>query len=203
MRRLAILALGFILVTSVVCFAEKKFLVIDDFEGAISGGLEGTADFGSGNGSNVKVTASTEIKQTGKQALKVEYDAAEGGYMYIARGENLDAKNAGWLVRSKDIGWDKYAAISFYMYGTGSGTAVAFDIKDNGNELWRFMVKDDFKGWKQIVCAFNEFFARADWQPDNADKNGQIDFPLKSYQFEPRPPAKGTLYFDAVALIEK
>lgn len=203
MKRSVYLAMVLALVLTTVCFAEQKFLLIDDFEGAISGGPSGTVDFGTGNGSTLQVIASTDNKQSGNQGIKVDFDAVEGGYMWVARGKDLDAKNAGWLVKSEDIAWDKYSAISFYMYGTGSNANVSFDIKDNGNEIWRFLVKDDFKGWKQAVCAFNEFFARDDWQPDSADKNGQLDLPLKSYQFEPRPPAKGTLYFDAVALIEK
>lgn len=202
MKKVLFLSIVCALCMTAVCFAEKQFLVIDDFEGAISGGPEGTVDFGTGNGSSLEVTASTDIKQSGKQALKVTFDAVPSGYMWIARGQNLDSKNAGWLLKTEDIAWEKYSAISFYMYGTNSGIDVAFDIKDSGNEIWRFIVKDDFKGWKQIVCAFDKFYARDDWQPDTADKNGQIDFPLKSYQFEPRS-GKGTLYFDAVALIEK
>ncbi|MCX5714920.1 MAG: hypothetical protein NT033_09035, partial [Candidatus Omnitrophica bacterium] len=124
------------------------------------------------------------------------------GYMYIAKGFGLDAKNATWQVKPQDIDWKKYNAISFYMYGQDSKTKVAIDIKDNGNEIWRFMVTDDFKGWKKTVVPFKDFFVRGDWQPDNADKNAALDFPLKSYQFEPLPPAKGTLYFDDVELAQ-
>ncbi len=196
---LALLCLG---VAVTFCYAEKKFLLIDDFEGVISGGPQGSVDFGAGNGSSVEVTASTDIKESGKQAIKVTFDAVPGGYMWVARGQNLDAQNAGWLLKTEDIAWEKYEGISFYMYGSNSGADVAFDIKDNGNEIWRFMVKDDFTGWKQIICAFDKFYVRDDWQPDNADKNGKIDYPIKSYQFEPRS-GKGTLYFDAVALMEK
>ena len=203
MKRFAILVLGLLLATTTLCFAEKQSLLIEDFEGVISGGAEGTVDFGAGNGSTVQVSASTDIKQTGKQSIKVDFDAVADGYMYIAKGEGLDAKNAGWLITPKDIKWDKYGAISFYMYGTGSGEDIAFDIKDSGNEIWRFMLKDDTKGWKQVVCSFDKFFARGDWQPDSADKNATLDFPIKSFQFEPRPKAKGTLYFDTVTLIEK
>jgi hypothetical protein len=123
--------------------------------------------------------------------------------MWLARGFDLDAKNAQWLIKPLDIDWAKYKAISFYMYGSDSKAKIALDIKDNGNELWRFMFEDNFEGWKQIVCPFNEFFVRADWQPDNADKNATLDFPLKSFQFEPRPEAKGTVYFDDVQLMNE
>lgn len=182
---------------------DLKGFMIDDFEGVITGGPEGTVDFGAGNGSSVNVTASTEIKHSGSQALKVEYDAIAGGYMWIARGFDLDVKGAAcWRVKPEDIKWKDYNALSFYMYGANSKANVAFDLKDNGNEIFRFIVEDNFIGWKQIVCTFAQFFARTDWQPNNADKNSAIDFPIKSFQFEPLPESKGILYFDDVGLAQ-
>lgn len=192
-----------ILFIAIPCFAQDKGLLIDDFEGAISGGPEGTVDFGAGNGSSVEVVADNKIKYSGQQSIKVTYDAAPGGYMWVARGFDLDAKNAGWQVLPQDIDWSKFNAISFYMYGSDSKAGITFDIKDNGNEMWRFMLEDNFQGWKQVVCPFNEFFSRGDWQPDSADKNAALDFPIKSFQFEPRPEAKGVAYFDSVELIKQ
>src|SRR3989338_2029571 len=145
MKRAAYLVLIFVLASAIFCFAEKNFLLIDDFEGSISGGPPGTVDFGAGNGSTLEVSASTDIKQTGQQAIRIDFDAVEGGYIWVARGKGLDAKNSAWLINPEDVRWDKYNAISFYMYGTGSNADVAFDIKDNGNEIWRFIVKDNFK----------------------------------------------------------
>lgn len=188
---------------SIPCFAQEKSLLIEDFEGEISGGENGTLDFGSGNGSSVAVTADTNIKNSGAQSLKIAYDAVSGGYMWIAKGFALDAKNAAWLLTPKSIDWKKYNAISFYIYGSGSKTKIAFDIKDNSNEMWRFIITDDFDGWKQIICPFNEFFARGDWQPQTADTNAILDFPVKSFQFEPLAEAKGALYIDTVELINK
>ncbi|MCM8757489.1 MAG: hypothetical protein NC900_03275 [Candidatus Omnitrophica bacterium] len=185
-----------------VCLAEDS-LVIDDFENPIFGGPEGTIDFGSGNGSEVKVIATEEIKYSGKQAIKVDFKAKEGGYMWVARGFDLDASNSQWLVNPQDINWPDYYAISFYMYGTDSKADVVLDIKDKGSEMWRFLFKDDFSGWKRIICPFDKFFSRTDWQPDSSDRNGILDFPLKSYQFEILPSAEGTLYFDKVELVKK
>lgn len=185
------------------CFAQEKSLLIEDFEGEISGGENGTLDFGSGNSSSVEVTADTNIKNSGAQSLKIAYDAVSGGYMWIAKGFSLDAKNAAWLVTPESIDWKKYNAISFYIYGSGAKTKIAFDIKDSGNEMWRFIITDDFSGWKQIICPFNEFFARGDWQPQTADANAMLDFPVKSFQFEPLAEAKGALYIDTVELINK
>lgn len=203
MKKWGFLTLIFLFALIGLSCAEKQPLLIDDFEVAISGGPEGTVDFGAGNGSALEVTAAKDIKNTGNQSIKAVYDAVAGGYMYIARGVGLDAKNAVWLVKPEDIKWSEYNAISFYMYGNDSKTKVAIDLKDSGNEMWRFMTEDNFKGWKQIICPFNEFFARSDWQPDNSDKNANLDFPIKSYQFEPLPVAKDTLYFDTVELSSK
>ncbi|MCM8800106.1 MAG: hypothetical protein NC900_05220 [Candidatus Omnitrophica bacterium] len=185
-----------------VCLAEDS-LLIDDFENPIFGGPEGSVDFGSGNGSEIKVLATEEIKYSGKQAIRVDFKAKEGGYMWVARGFDLDASNARWLVNPQDINWSDYYAISFYMYGTDSKAEVVLDIKDSGSEMRRFLFKDDFSGWKRIICPFDKFFVRTDWQPDSSDRNAILDFPLKSYQFEILPSAEGTLYFDKVELVKK
>lgn len=193
----------FIFHVTIFSFAQDKGLLIDDFESPLTGGPDGTVDFGAGGGSQVVVAADTNIKYSGKQSIKITYDALSSGYMWVARGFDLDAKNTHWLVKPQDIDWTKYNAISFYMYGKDSQTKIAFDIKDKGNEMWRFMIEDNFKGWQRIVCPFNKFFPRSDWQPNNADKNLTLDFPIKSFQFEPRPEAKGTVYFDYMELINK
>ncbi|KPK98903.1 MAG: hypothetical protein AMJ95_02185 [Omnitrophica WOR_2 bacterium SM23_72] len=201
MRILHIILILCLVMTGLCCAQnQSQGLLLDDFEGPITGGPEGTVDFGAGNGSSVDVTAAQDIKYSGNQSLKAVYDAVSGGYMYIARGFGLDAKNTAWLVKPEDIDWAEYKAFSFYVYGSDSKTQVAFDIKDNGNEMWRFSFEDNFKGWKKITCLFNMFFARDDWQPNNADNNLTLDFPIKVFQFEPRPQAQGTLYFDRVEL---
>lgn len=181
-------------------FAQETDLLIDDFENPLVGGPDGTVDFGAGGGSEVEIMAAGDIKYSGNQSLRVNYNAVSEGYMWVARGFGLDAKNTQWLVKPEDIDWKKFNAISFYMYGSDSKAKIAFDIKDSGNEMWRFIVEDNFKGWQKIACPFNEFLVRSDWQPENADNNVTLDFPIKSFQFEPRPEAKGRVYFDDVEL---
>ena len=195
--------LAIMVLLGIGCFAEGDNLLLDDFEISVSNGPEGTVDFGSGNGSTVEVTQATDIKNTGNQSLRVVYDAVSGGYIYVARGSGLDAKNAQWILNPADIKWEDYSGISFYIYGTDSKAKIALDVKDNGGEIWRFITDDDFKGWKKVVVSFDTFLVRDDWQPDGADKNAQIDFPIKVFQFEPLPESKGTLYFDTVELVKK
>jgi hypothetical protein len=203
MKKIVIFTAALVLGLIATSFAETDVLLIDDFEMPISGGPEGTVDFGAGNGSSVEVTAEKSVKNSGEQSIKIVYDAVPGGYMYIAKGANLDAKNASWILKPEDIKWEEYSAISFYIYGTDSKQNLAFDIKDKGDELWRFMVVDDFKGWKKVVCTFDKFMVRDDWQPESADKNGNLDFPIKIFQFEPLPEGKGTIYLDTVELVKK
>lgn len=193
----------FMIALTMSSIAQGQDLLIDDFEGLLSGGKEGTVDFGSGNGSKVQISAEKEIKYSGEQSIKIDYEAVAGGYMWIARGFGLDVNNSSWLIRPEQIDWSNYYGFSFYMYGSDSKTKIAFDIKDNGNEMWRFIIEDNFKGWKRIICSFKEFFARFDWQPDNSDRNLNLDFPVKSFQFEPLPEAKGVIYFDKVELVRK
>ena len=194
----------FLVLCSVAYSQENNELLLDDFEGVISGGEQGTVDFGSGGGSTVDVSASKETKYHGEQALEVKFDAMDGGYMWVARGYDLTVKGAGaWLVEPKDIDFSKYNAVSFYIYGANSKAQVAIDLVDSGFEYWRYLIDDNFSGWKEFTIPFSDFFARGDWQPEKADKNGQLNFPIKAFQFEPRPAAKGTLYFDYVRLVKK
>ncbi len=203
MKKTGFLTTALILLVIGVCLAESGNLLLDDFEVLVSNGPEGTVDSGSGNGSTVEVTQAVDIKNTGNYSLKVVYDAVSGGYIYVARGTGLDAKNAQWPLNSSNVKWEDYSAVSFYVFGTNSKAKIAFDIKDSGSEIWRFITEDDFKGWKRVVCSFDKFMVRDDWQPNDADKNGQIDFPIKVFQFEPLPGSKGILYFDTVELVKK
>jgi hypothetical protein len=203
-EKLIISAAAVFLCLAALAFSDENELLLDDFEGAITAGEQGTVDFGSGGGSMVEVNASKEIKYHGEQALGVKFDAIDGGYIWVARGYDLTIKGAGaWQVEPKDIDFTKYNAIAFFMYGANTGVQVALDLVDNGSEYWRYLVEDNFTGWKEFVIPFSDFFVRGDWQPEKADKNTVLDFPVKVFQFEPRPQAKGTLYFDYVRLVKK
>lgn len=205
MRRFSFIAVFLILGFAALGYTQDaNELLLDDFEGAISGGEQGTVDYGSGNGSIVEVKGSKEIKHQGEQAMAVTFEAVSGGYMWIARGYDLTVKGAGsWIVEPKDIDFSKYNAIAFYMYGADTKNQVAVDIVDNAGEYWRYLIEDDSAGWKEVVIPFKDFFCRGDWQPDKADKNGELNFPLKAFQFEPKSEGKGTLYFDTVRLVKK
>ena len=198
MRYVFLLFLGFVFLVG--CGQKPRELLLDSFEGVIN---KETVDFGSSENSFLKVTAGRDIKACGEQSLKLDYQLSPSGYMWIARGYGLDIKGAAqWLIESKDINWAEYNAFSLSMYGNNSGGIIAFDLKDSGGELWRFFLDDDTSGWKEVVCHFTEFFPRGDWQPEDSDGNQVLDFPIMSFQFEPRIMGKGVYYFDCVKLIK-
>lgn len=201
MKSIHFLITGFLFISIMGCSsAPVEDLMIDSFEGEIN---KQTVDYGASDGSSVNVTADKQLKACGEQSLKIEYVLKTSGYMWIARGYNLDVKGAAqWLIEPQKINWKKYNAISLQMYGSNSGSVAAFDIKDAKGEVWRFIVDDDFSGWKEIICPFSGFFVRKDWQPDAAEKNEAMDFPIMSFQFEPRLPGKGTFYFDCIKLVK-
>lgn len=181
------------------CGHQKKELLIDSFEGELN---RETVDFGAGEGSLLSITACREFKVCGEQSLKLDYDLKPSGYMWASRGYNLDVKGAAkWEATPESIDWKRYNALSVQMYGGNLGGVVAFDVKDAGGEMWRFLLDDDFAGWREIICPLVEFFPRRDWQPESARRNEVLDFPIMSFQFEPRFPGKGVYYFDCIKLI--
>jgi len=181
------------------CSCCPTQVIIDDFEGDLN---SKTVDFGSSDNSSLKVEASKELKVSGEQSIKLTYDLATSGYMWVARGFNLDVKGANaWETNPEDLQWNKYNALSVSMHGSNSGAVIAFDVRDAGGELWRYLLDDDFDGWKEITCLLANFFPRKDWQPDTAIVNEVMDFPIMSFQFEPRLPGKGVLYFDCIKVI--
>ena len=200
MRIYNFIAIIFLLIIGIVgCSNAPTEVMIDSFEGPLT---KETVDYGAAEGTSLKVEADTNIKVCDSQSLKIDYDLKPSGYMWIARGYNLDVKGAAkWNVLPENIKWRAYNAISLQMYGSNNGGVVAFDIKDKGREVWRYIIDDDFTGWKEITCKFKDFFVRKDWQPDSATKNETIDFPIMSFQFEPRLPGKGIYYFDCVKVV--
>ena len=209
MRKLLLssVVLGILTLGAMTALAVEP-LLIDGFEGQItpagitSGSMSGNVDYGAGGGSSVEVYADNAEKVEGKQSLKVVFFAMPGGWIWVARGYNIDVKGAGaWAVKPQDIKWDQYNAMSFWWKGTNSGKQVALDIIDAKKEYFRFMAKDDSEQWKQVIVPFKDFEVRTDWQPNNAVKNKVIDFPIMTYQFEPRPKNEGEWNFDKVELL--
>lgn len=200
MRYFSSLVLGLLVFLALACSPGPAQVLIDSFESEIS---SETVDYGASENSSISVDAAKDIKVCGEQSLKITYDLRPSGYMWIARGYGLDVKGAAvWEVEPKNISWKRYKAISLSMHGRNSGGVIALDIKDSGGEMWRFLLDDDFEGWKEIICPLAEFFPRGDWQPETAERNEILDFPIMAFQFEPRLPGAGVYYFDCLKVVK-
>lgn len=173
---------------------------LDSFEGAIN---KKTVDFGSSKDTKIVVTAAKDKKVCGNQSLQIEYDLNPSGYMYCARGYGLNVFGSVWEgPKPPEITWDKFDGISVQVYGSKSGD-IAMDVKDGGGEMWRYLIQDDFNGWKEVFIPFFLFKVREDWQPSTADGNKILDFPIQSFQFEPRKPGPGKVNFDCVKIVKE
>ncbi|MFP4345668.1 MAG: carbohydrate binding domain-containing protein [Anaerolineales bacterium] len=61
--------------------------------------------------------------------------------------------------------WSSYEGVSFWLYGTGTGVDLFFDISDNRNpgsttddaERFTYAITDDFTGWQQFSIPFADF----------------------------------------------
>ncbi|MCF7908866.1 MAG: hypothetical protein K9L86_08370 [Candidatus Omnitrophica bacterium] len=200
MKHFYFFGLAVLLFLGLACDRGPQEVVIDSFESEIN---PKTVDFGASENSSISVDLAKDIKVCGEQSLKMTYDLRPSGYMWVARGYGLDVEGAAlWEVKPKDIKWKRYKSISVAIYGRNSGGVLAFDLKDSGGEMWRTIIDDDFEGWKGVVCPFKNFFPRKDWQPDTAKKNDKLDFPIMSFQFEPRLPGIGVYYFDCIKAVK-
>ncbi|MCM8813160.1 MAG: hypothetical protein NC924_04400, partial [Candidatus Omnitrophica bacterium] len=75
-----------VLIAAAGCSRGPQTLLLDSFEGPLS---YQTVDYGSGNGATLEVSAETGQKTHGEQSIKLVY-SLEGGYLWAARGYNLD-----------------------------------------------------------------------------------------------------------------
>jgi hypothetical protein len=187
-----------------VCHAENEDLLINDFEGQISPAPEGILDIGNIGDSYIQIEAAANIKYSGQQSLKIIYYVMPQGFSWVMNAHGLHGKSD-WLVEPEDIRWAEYNAISFYMYGYDSKIKLNFEIFDTNGEIWIFPIEDNFNGWKKIICPFNYFQPRKDWQPGQAITNSILDFPIKAFTFHfpPQTEKKGVVYFDCVGLTKK
>lgn len=198
-----ILAVGFNFYTN---RNVTKNVLIDNFEGKIA---VDTTDFGSSPNSWIKATGSSQQLKCGLKSLQIDYNLAPGGYVYCARGHDIYKRtdssswkkgNSGWEIKPDDIDWSTFDGISFYIRGD-SLSPIAIDIKDTYDQLWRFTIRKKLQGWEKITIPFEEFKTRTDWQPPKARRNNKMDFPIKTFQIEPKKQGTGTLYIDCLKAV--
>src|SRR4051812_21258604 len=156
---------GFGLIAPAVLVLAAAPLVVDDFETPLRSGLDGTIAIGflTFRDPNSSVAISTSAPPAPvpgvsdpNSVLKLDLNVAS--FAGVTHGFENAAANQ-WV--SQD--WSAYEGISFWLYGTNSGTDLFVDVLDNRNspppttddaERWSVAFKDNFSGWQEIKLPF-------------------------------------------------
>jgi beta-glucanase (GH16 family) len=145
--------------------------VIDDFESGVAPATScppGVPPLGfctfNGAGSSVALattdTPPAEVPEVGtpNNVLKMDVDVTSfAGFIHGFTNPAMDT----WVPQD----WSTSEGISFWMYGSGSGTELFMDILDNRNpgstsddaERWTVAFVDDFTGWQRLEFPFANF----------------------------------------------
>ena len=146
--------------------ASAALPLVDDFEAGLPAGQDGAVPIGFNTFADPNSTAAISTtdaipapsvpgRSAGNHVLKLDLTVvAWAGVTHAFE----DAGATTWVTQD----WSAYEGISFYLYGTGTGTDLFMDVLDNRNpgstkddaERWSVAFKDDFTGWKLIELPF-------------------------------------------------
>jgi hypothetical protein len=136
----------------------------------------------------------------GNTTLRVDLDVISwAGFVYLPH----EASTRTW--RAQD--WTAFQGLSFWMYGTNTGTQLFVDVLDNRNpcsqvddaERYVYEFADDFSGWKQIVVPFSDMVRKEIW--NDAPNDGLGLARVHGWAFGAATTnGPRTWYLDAVAL---
>ena len=146
--------------------------VIDDFEAGLPSGFDadgaaiGFITWGDNwNGttvalSNPLVSDTDPLAVPGQigdnSLLQVDLNVISwGGLTHAFENAAMDT----WVTQD----WSAYEGISFWLYGSNSGTGLFFEIKENRNpgstvddaEIWTYPFVDNFDGWQHFTIPFD------------------------------------------------
>ncbi len=166
-------------------------VVIDDFTAGVAPGTAcapGAPPLGfctfNGAGSSVEIAATPTPPSGGPGGDALQMDVDVTSYAGFIRGFTNPAGDA-WV--SQD--WSTREGLSFWLHGTGSGTAMFVDILDNRNpgsttddaERWTVAFTDDVAGWNLRELPFTSF-TRKD-VGNGAPNDGLGLFAMHGYAF--------------------
>jgi hypothetical protein len=157
-------------------------MIITDFE-------DSKMDIFTYAGSSSSVTAEYQsaVVHGGKQAARITEKISDWG-------------GAGFTLSSPKGDWSGYKKLKMWIFGGNSGKKFSIDLEEAGKEQHRYTMSDDWKGWKEIVINISDFKVRSDWQPDDAKKNGKLDFPLKNLHLFTSNQFNSELVFDDISV---
>lgn len=153
--------------TATAAAAEGTTTVITDFEGGAPSGFFSYGSAGFGIVDVAEGTAEAKPGQEGPtKVLSYGWDVTAGG-SFGGVGETFAA--------TRDV--SAYDGVSFWMNGSGNGTALQFELFDGGanpdvSERFDTTIVDDVAGWRQVTLPWSAFQRATDFQPDGAPNDG-------------------------------
>ncbi|WP_166789662.1 carbohydrate binding domain-containing protein [Cryobacterium fucosi] len=100
--------------------------------------------------------------------------------------------------------WTGFQGVSYWLRGSGNGSALQFEIFDGGansdsSERFDYTITDDVAGWREIQIPWASFTRATDYQPGGAPNDGLNLTTMWGYAL---PAARGadTVLVDDIAL---
>ena len=147
--------------------AEGTTTVITDFEGGAPSGFFSYGAAGFGVLDVAEGSADAKPDQVGAtKVLSYGWDVTAGG-SFGGVGETFAA--------ARDV--SAYDGVSFWMRGSGNGSALQFELFDGGanpdvSERFDTTIVDDVAGWRQVTLPWSSFQRATDFQPGGAPDDG-------------------------------
>ncbi|HEX6954040.1 MAG TPA: carbohydrate binding domain-containing protein, partial [Agromyces sp.] len=153
--------------TATAAAAEGTTTVITDFEGGAPSGFFSYGSAGFGIVDVAEGTAEAKPGQVGPtKVLSYGWNVTAGG-SFGGVGETFGA--------TRDV--SAYDGVTFWMNGSGNGTALQFELFDGGanpdvSERFDTTIVDDVAGWRQVTLPWSAFQRATDFQPGGAPNDG-------------------------------
>lgn len=208
------LAAALVALASVCTGGGVQAAPVDGFDDGLPFGLDGDGvplgfvEFAGVGTATISTTdappAAVPGAAAGNRVLQLDVDTPDfGGFVHNFENPAVDT----WTPRD----WSSFNQISFWLYGSNSGTGLFFDLLDNRNpgstsddaERWSSFFVDDFSGWKRVDIAFASLTRKEigngapddglgltqvhGWAFGTLDSNGPQTFYLDNVQVVPEP----------------
>jgi beta-glucanase (GH16 family) len=155
--------------TSSISVLAAALPVVDDFEAGLPAGRDandiavGFNTFQDGNPATSVAISTTDmppvpVPGAGSPNTVLRLDVSVVSYAGFTHSFENEAVDT-WVTQD----WSAYEGISFWLYGSNSGTTLFVDVLDNRNpgstrddaERWSIDLPDNFSGWQEIRLPFD------------------------------------------------
>ncbi len=173
-------------------------IIIDDFEAGLPATWFQYGDYGAGTSIETSTVVVTDRPGGVPETSVLSVDYLDAGW---GAGTGRD------LVPPQD--WSAYDGLSFWFYGSNSGTTFELILSDNKSdpnadtaERFHATFTDDYAGWQHITLPWSVFY-RGAWQPSGAPDDGLTLTEMWAYAFALPSGTSGSFYLDDIAVYKQ